>query len=460
MKSKITRSDSGSIAVLVTTVLVLVGMSSLFAGISRAAEKPNIVVFLADDLGYADLGCYGDEQVKTPHLDRFAEQGMRFTQFYAGAGTCSPTRSTILTGRTPYRNGVYRWIPGGSDVHLREAEVTIAELLKKAGYETCHVGKWHLNGGLTRKDQPQPDDHGYDYWFATQNNARPSHKYPRNFVRNGNQVGKLKGYAAPLIVREAIGWLEGRLGSRDLEKPFFLTVWSHEPHKPIHAAPRFRRQYSHLDDAGLRHWLGDVTQMDAAFGRLMATLKRMDAAKNTFVIVTSDNGPESRNPDKGRTRGTTGGLRGRKRDAYEGGIRVPGIVRWPGHVEPSSVSKQPAVTSDIFTTVCDIAEASLPQDRTIDGASLVPAFHGQAIERDVPLYWHNRIAKGPKIAMRSGDWKILTDEQLKDFELYNLAKDPEENNDLADERPKRFKAMKKKLRDVHRGVEREGNTSY
>ncbi len=338
--------------------------------------------------------------------------------------------------------------------------MTAPELLKEAGYATCHVGKWHLNGGLTRDDQPQPSDHGYDHWFATQNNARPSHKNPKNFVRNGEKVGRLDGYAAPLVVDEAIAWLNGDRGSRDRDKPFFLTVWTHEPHKPIEAAPRFRKQYPNIDDAGLRHWLGDVTQMDAAFGRLMETLKALGEAENTFVIFTSDNGPESRNPDAGRTRGTTGGLRGRKRDAYEGGIRVPGLVRWPGHVEAGRVTDQPAITSDIFPTVCKIAGVPIPSDRTIDGASLLPVFEGEAIDRDVPLYWHNRIAKGPKIAMRRGPWKILANESLDHFELYNLEEDPREQNDLSEEKPKRFQAMKKKLLEVHRGVEKEGDTSF
>src|SRR5262245_41426501 len=150
---------------------------------------PNVVVFLADDLGYGDLGCYGHPDIKSPNLDNFAKDGMRFTQCYAACPVCSPSRSAILTGRTPYRNGVFTWIPAGTDIHLRKSEITLATLLKRAGYATCHVGKWHLNGKFNSAEHPQPSDHGYDWWFATQNNAGPNHKDPANFVRNGKRVG-------------------------------------------------------------------------------------------------------------------------------------------------------------------------------------------------------------------------------------------------------------------------------
>jgi arylsulfatase A len=179
-------------------------------GVGQSHSSPNVVVFLADDLGWGDLGCYGNRAIKTPNLDRFAREGVRFTQCYAACGVCSPSRSAILTGRTPYRNGVWRWIPEGSDVHLRTSEVTLAEQLKGRGYATCHVGKWHLNGQFNSPRHPQPNDHGFDYWLATQNNAAPSHKDPTNFVRNGKPTGLLKGYSALLVVDEAIGWLHHR----------------------------------------------------------------------------------------------------------------------------------------------------------------------------------------------------------------------------------------------------------
>jgi arylsulfatase A len=211
--------------------------------VTLAAEaKPNFVIFLADDLGWGDLGCYGHERIKTPNLDRFASQGLRLTQCYSACSVCSPSRSAILTGRTPYRNGVFRWIPVGHECHLRTSEITIAKLLKERGYATCHSGKWHLNGHFNKPDQPQPSDHGFDHWFSTQNNAAPSHKDPTNFVRNGTPVGKLEGFSAPLVVDEAIGWLKTRQGKTDAagkDAPFFLFVCTHEPHLPIEADPKF-----------------------------------------------------------------------------------------------------------------------------------------------------------------------------------------------------------------------------
>jgi len=419
-------------------------------------QRPNFVVFLTDDQGYGDLACYGHPVLKTPNIDRFAAEGMKFTDFHAACPVCSPSRSAILSGRTPYRNGVYTWIPAGTDSpYLRGSEITVATLLKKAGYATCHVGKWHLNGKFNSPEQPQPDDHGYDWWFATQNNASPSHKNPENFVRNGRPVGPLKGFSAPLVVAEAIDWLENH---RDRKKPFFITVWTHEPHKPIESDPAFMDLYGEIDDPGLRQHHGNISQIDFAFGLLCNTLERMGLRRNTVVFYTSDNGPEG-NGKTGRTRGSTGGFRGRKRSVYEGGIRVPGIVRWPGHIAPGTTCDQPAVGSDIFTTICDIAGIEPPADRTIDGASLVPAFSNRPIQRKVPLYWRYHGSKdGVNIAMRQGPWKILTPTDMSRFELYNLASDPAETTDLAADEPQQLLAMKHTLIQLNAEIEAEGPT--
>ena len=170
-------------------------------------SRPNFVVILCDDLGYGDLACYGHPHIKTPHLDKLATQGMRLTSCYAAAPVCSPSRAGMLTGRTPNRSGVYNWIPGNHVMHLRKDEVTVAAMLKNSGYDTAHVGKWHCNGKFNSPAQPQPGDHGFNHWFATQNNAAPSHKNPRNFVRNGKSVGPMEGYACQLVVDEGVDWL-------------------------------------------------------------------------------------------------------------------------------------------------------------------------------------------------------------------------------------------------------------
>ncbi len=416
-------------------------------------QRPNFVIFLTDDLGWGDLSCYGHPRIQTPHLDAFAKEGLRLTQCYAACSVCSPSRSAILTGRTPYRNGVWRWIPSGSDIHLRDSEVTIASLLQQRGYDTCHVGKWHLNGHFNSDKQPQPDDHGYDHWLATQNNAAPNHINPKNFVRNGQAVGQMEGASSHIVVEEATEWLKSR---SDQNTPFFLTVWTHEPHLPIETAPRFMEPYADLGDADLRQHHGNVTQLDAAFGQLMQTLDKLGYRENTFVMFTSDNGPEGAGT-RGRTRGSTGGLRGRKRHTYEGGIRVPGIVRWPEHVTAGIESDTPVIASDVFPTICEILDIPLPSDRTIDGASLLPLFEGQPIDRPQPLYWRNHLAPTrQRMALRIGEWKIIGSEDLKQFELYNIQDDPQETTELSAKQPKKFADLRAKLIAHDKKVLEEG----
>ncbi len=418
-----------------------------------ASDRPNVVVFLTDDQGWGDAGCYGHPRILTPNLDRFATEGVRLTQCYSACSVCSPSRSAILTGRTPYRNGVWRWIPEGSQYHLRTSEITLPELLKERGYDTCHAGKWHLNGLFNNPEQPQPNDHGYDHWLATQNNAAPHHLNPVNFVRNGQAVGRLEGASSMICAEEALAWLESRA---DKQRPFFLTVWTHEPHLPIESAEQHMRPYADIEDADVRQHHGNVTQMDAAFGTLLSGIERMGYRDNTLVFFTADNGPEG-DGLKGRTRGSTGGLRGRKRHSHEGGIRVPGIVRWPGHIAAGSVSDTPVIGSDIFATVCAVVDVPLPTDRTIDGASMLPLFHDMPIERKQPLYWRNHLAPEQyRVALREGDWKIIGADDLSTFELYNIREDWQETQDLSQKFPEKFTEMKLKLTRQDAAVLAEG----
>lgn len=434
-------------------LIALILMAVCYLSSANAAESPNFIVFLTDDQGWGDLGCYGHPIIQSPNLDKFASEGMRLTQCYAGCSVCSPSRSAILTGRTPYRNGVWRWIPGGSMYHLRESEITIPSLLKERGYETCHAGKWHLNGKFNSNDQPQPDDHGYDHWLATQNNAAPNHMNPTNYVRNRQEVGRMEGPSAVIAVNEAIHWLNQR---KESDKPFFITVWTHEPHLPIESAPEYMSHYSDVEDEGIRQHHGNITQLDDAFGKLMAAVDKMGYRENTCVFFTSDNGPEG-NGTKGRTRGSTGGLRGRKRATHEGGIRVPGIVRWPGKVKAGSVSDTPVIGSDIFPTICETLGIPLPDDRTIDGTSLLPLFDGQPLQRDQPLYWRNHLAPTQyRVGMRIGDWKIVGSDDLSRFELYNIQEDWQEENNVAAKFPDTFADMRAQLIQHDKAVLAEG----
>lgn len=428
------------------------------ASTAAADRPPNVILFLADDLGYGDLGCYGNKVIQTPHLDAFAKQGTRLTQCYSASAVCSPSRSALLTGRTPHRNGVYTWIQAKSEVHLRTSEITLPKLLKDNGYATCHVGKWHLNGMFNDPSQPQPNDHGYEHWMATQNNAGPSHKDPINFVRNGKAVGKLEGYSSQLVVDEGIKWLND---GRDKSKPFFLAVWVHEPHLPIESDPKFQKLYEKIEDADTRQHHGNVTQLDDAFGRLMKVLDEQKLADNTFVFFTSDNGPEGPEKLQGRNRGSTGGLRGRKRSMYEGGIRVPGIARFPKLVRPGHVCDTPVIGSDFMPTVLRQANVKLPGDRVLDGVDVFPVLTGRvdSAERPKPLFWRLDMAPPAEnltMAMRQGDWKILASADFKNVELYNLKTDPEEKTNLKDREKDRLEKMRKELQAHNEEIEKEG----
>lgn len=448
-----------------------------------ARKRPNFVVVLSDDLGYGDLGCYGNPTIQTPNIDRFASEGLRLTSCYSGAPNCSPARTALMTGRTPTRVGIHNWIPMFSPMHVRSSETTIASILRREGYATAHTGKWHLNGMFNMDGQPQPSDHGFDHWFSTQNNALPTHKDPDNFVRNGEPVGPLQGYAGNLVAQEAIEWLSS---GRDPEKPFFLFVCFHEPHEPIHSAREFTDLYSdegprsrydpEVSSLAAHH--GNVTQLDAAFGKLMDALDEQGLRDNTMVLFTSDNGPAI---TQAHPHGSAGPLRLNKGHIYEGGIRVPGIIRWPGRIEPGQVSDTPVSGVDVLPTLSAIVGAPLPADRPIDGASFLPLLEGKPIERRQPLYWHfNHASSAPKVAMRVGDWKLLAKvtgpdlgpgsdlvesemeaiktAEPKSFELYNLRDDIGETNDLASSEPERLQQMSEQLRSIYNEVQAESPT--
>ena len=416
---------------------------------AEAPARPNIVLVLCDDLGYGDLQCFGSPKIKTPNLDKFAGEGLKLTSCYASAPVCSPSRSGLLTGRTPNRAGIYDWIPDGSQMHLRKEEVTVAQILKDAGYATCHIGKWHCNGRFNSPDQPQPGDQGFDYWMSTQNNAAPSHHNPINFVRNGKAAGKMEGYSSGLIVDEALGWLH----QLPADKPFCLFVWFHSPHEPIATAAEFTARYKDGTKPKEAEYYGNIAQMDAEFGRLIDTLDAMKLRDNTFVMFTSDNGPEYRAE---HPFGSAGPLRGKKLHMYEGGIRVPGIVRYPGHTTAGQTSDEPINNTDFLPTFCALAGGKLPE-RKLDGVNFLPALEGKPLTRPVPLYWqYNAALGGPKVALREGDWKILADGALKKFELYNLKTDIAESNDLAEKEPAKLKSLQEKLLALHAEVKAEG----
>ena len=323
--------------------IMLTAFAQLVTVSATAADKPNIIVILCDDLGYGDLECYGHPHIKTPNLNRLAGEGLRFTDFYSAAPVCSPARVGLLTGRSPNRAGVYHHIREGEGVFMRASETTIPNLLKKAGYATSLFGKWHCNGVFNSPVQPQPDAAGFDYWFATQNNAAPSHKDPENFVRNGENVGPLKGFSCQVVTDEALNWID-RQQTEDPEKPFFIYLAFHEPHEPVVSPADLVEQYGDVARNKNRGRIfANVANVDAAVGSVMAALKKREIDEKTLVIFTSDNGPETLLRYKKATRsyGIAEPLRGMKLWTTDGGFRVPGIMRWAGRIKPGGVVSQP-----------------------------------------------------------------------------------------------------------------------
>jgi len=431
---------------------------------TAGAVQPSFLILFADDMGYGDVGCYGSA-IATPNLDRLAGQGMRFTDFYAGAPNCSPSRAALLTGRIAARTGLYNYIPPQNGLHLPADEITLAHLLRGAGYATGLFGKWHLSR-LDQSPQPKPANYGFDYTFCTHNNAEPSHRDPDNFYRNGTPLGKLEGYSCDLVAEETIGWLRRRTPDAP---PFLAYVAFHEPHQKIAAPPDL---VAHYKAAGHENPLYSATiaNLDRAIGRILDALDAQGLADNTVVFFASDNGPWRD--------GSQGPFRGKKSDLWEGGIRVPGIFRWPGRITPGATTATPAGVVDLLPTFCAIAGIQPPQDRAIDGTDLTPLFKGAALERSTPLFWYF-YRRQPQIAMREGDWGLagFIDDSVEKrthwlasedmpfvkssvptrFELYNLQEDPAQRQDRAKTERDRLEAMKKTMIELHGEVIAEGD---
>jgi len=373
-------------------------------------------------------------------------------------------------------------------MHLPRTEVTIAQLLKGQGYATCHLGKWHLShlstgakAGKGQASQPQPKDFGFDHSFGTTNNALPSHLDPRNFVMNGKPVGPLKGYSCQIVVDEGIRWLKER---QDKDNPFFMYVAFHEPHEKLASPPELVERHKgytcteqmteenrRRTEAHMPVYFANVENMDLAAGRLLKHLDDAGLSDNTIVLFYSDNGS--------RHRLCNMPLRGAKADVWDGGIRVPAIIRWPGQVKAGTVCQEPVGGVDILPTLCGIAGAQAPKDRKIDGVSLRPLFSGGRIAREVPLFWFLYKA-APAVAMRDGDWTLvgylgkptsrlahgitpaamdyIKTAKLERFELYNLREDIAQKKNLAKVRPEILAKMTQQMTDLFAEVVAEGPT--
>lgn len=419
------------------------------------AERPNIILMFADDLGYGDLGCYGNTQVQTPHIDRLAAEGIRLTDFYVTAPACTPSRSGLLTGRYPHRNGLYDMIRNDMvnyrhqyteleyahseemNLGLDLREITIAQLLKEGGYATGIVGKWDSG----RAYRFLPLQRGFDFFYGFANTGIDYWTHERYGIPSlfrGNQRIRDEGYATDLFRREALLFLE-----EHRDRPFFLYLPFNAPHSPSNferTGPQAPDEYIRLygeppGDNRIRYW-ANISCLDAAVGAVLDWLKEAGLEEKTLVVFSSDNGGlgESNRP-----------LRGRKGGTYEGGIRVPFLARWPGQIPPGTVSHAFTSTLDLFPTFLAVAGLSPPPGLHLDGYNLLPVLTAQAQSSRESHFWEFQ----GKRAARVGNWKWVADIDNyqpfpEDFrgELYDLSRDISESQDLASEYPEILKKVR------------------
>ena len=408
----------------------------------QAQTRQNILLIYVDDLGYGDLGSFGHPVIETPNIDRLARTGMTLTNYYAPSALCSPSRAGLLTGRIPYRTGIKSWIPEGSDIYLRDEEITLAEVLNSAGYTTAIIGKWHLNSDLGSDSEPQPTDQGFQYFYGHNAFQIPTNRNPVNIYRNGELLDAQTGYTADLYADEAIGWLQQQNSST----PFFLYLSMAEPHTTFENPPDYNQMYadytngeivpipSGLDRVptetlvprGPGEYYANITYMDAQLGRVFAALDDLGATENTIIVFTSDNGPVTAQWLQWfevNAHGSTGGLRGRKHYLYEGGLKVPAIISYPGVVEPGSSSDELLVGMDFFVTLAELGAGQVPHDRPIDGISIEPLFDGGELPAR-QMFWALESMSDLEYVVRDGAWKLMLDNNQRPKELYNLSDDP------------------------------------
>ena len=432
------------------------GSAACLAGAARwssaqETSRPNIILCMADDMGWGDVGYNGHPRMRTPYLDDMARSALRFDRFYAGGPASSPTRGACLTGRHPNRYGIF-----DSDVgHLPEDEVTLAEVTKSLGYVTGHFGKWHLGrlskqqrdsqrgGPESIEDYSPPWNHGFDVCFSTESEVptfdpminpvgfagtTPGSVFgTRYWASEGQRAhGNLAGDDSKMIMDRAIRFIEKAALS---EIPFFAVIWFHAPHMPTIAGPRHRGQYEDLPEEA-QHYFGSITALDQQVGRLRNFLGSLQNGENTMLWFCSDNGPAGEKDLK--TNGTAGFLQGRKGSLYEGGVRVPGLLEWPAKITTPRIVEMPASALDYFPTTLEVLGVNAddyPSPR--DGVSLVPLIDGKTSSRPSPIAF----GSDNQSALIDNHYKLISVNNGQTYSLFDLTNDPSESNDLAFSKP-------------------------
>ncbi len=440
---------------------VLLFFSTMIVGQS----SPNIILVMCDDLGWGDVGFNGNQVIQTPHLDRMAAKGIRFDRFYAAGAVCSPTRASCITGRNPYRMGIYTANAG----HMKTEEITLPEILRTQGYTSGHFGKWHL-GTLTamiqdaNRGRPRdythyslPTANGYDRYFCTESKVptwdpmiKPvefdtekgeSLRYGWAAIEDQRRGKEIETYGTyywegpeSMVLKNVEGDNSRVIMDRVLpfiksavhaHRPFFATVWFHTPHLPVVTGKKYREQYAEYTHEEQLYY-GTISAMDEQMGRLWSMLEDLGVAEQTMIWFCSDNGPENGTP------GTTGPFRERKRSLYEGGVRVPAFLVWPNGIDAGQSTAIPAVTSDYLPTILSFLGQSYPDpDRPLDGQDLTALLRGADAKRSKPIGFQNR----DRISWVTEQYKLISTDRGKTFELYNLVQDPSETTNIAENHP-------------------------
>ena len=405
-----------------------------FTGMSNLpARRPNVIIIFTDDQGSIDVNCYGAKDLVTPAMDRLAQRGVRFTQFYAAAPTCSPSRAGLLTGRTPQHAGVNGNVAPES-VGMPSDQITIAEELKKAGYVTAHIGKWHLG----HSKETMPNGQGFDYSFGHLVGCIDNYSHffywscpnKHDLWRNGKEVFYPGQYFPDLMVKEASEFME-----KNKDKPFFLYFALNNPHYPYQGTPEWLEYYKDLPYPRNLYaaWLSTA---DEKIEKLLAKVEALGLTEDTMIIFQSDQGHSTEERAHGGG-GCTGPYRGAKFDLYEGGLRIPAIISWPGCLPHNEVRNQMATGCDWYPTILELCK--LPAaDHAIDGKSLMPVIKSaDAPSAHTTFHWKT---SSEWIAVREGKWKLLVSKKMT--ELYDIPNDPGEATNLADKYPQIVEHLK------------------